>query len=85
MTSPNRQVSMPATPAPALHSAEGCAGDDDANSVAKCPQGAAPDWSGLLCAATATVALVSAIVLQMSGQWSVCVRWFEGLFTGVVA
>lgn len=65
-----------APPAAALDSAEGCAGDDSPGN----PLGDAPDWGGLLCAATFTVALVSAAVLQMSGCWPVCMRWLEGLF-----
>jgi len=77
MSTPARQV---APPAAALDSAEGCAGDDSPGSLRN-----TPDWSGLLCAATFVIALASAVVLQMSGRWSVCMRWLEGLFTGSLA
>ncbi len=65
------------TPAAALYSTEGCAGDDSPGQPAT-----TPDWGGLLFAATVVIALVSAVVLQMSGRWSYCVRWLEALFTG---
>lgn len=64
-------------PAAALDSAEGCAGDDNPGHGAD----RAPDWSGLLCAATVVIALASAVVLQMTGCWPACMRWLEALFT----
>lgn len=67
-----------APPAAALDSAEGCAGDDSPGHGLD----RTPDWSGLLCAATFVVALASAVVLQMTGRWSCCMRWLEALFTG---
>lgn len=54
-------------PDAALHSAEGCAGDYPA--VATVPR----DWSGLLCAATLAVALISSAVIYLSGWWPSCI------------
>lgn len=81
MTTADRERAMHDTkpvapPAAALDSAEGCAGDDSPGSFQD-----APDWGGLLCAATFAVAIVSAVVLQMSGCWSACMTWLERLFS----
>jgi len=70
------RATVPPPPPQARDSAEGCAGEDQADDAG------ALDWGGLLCAATCLVAIVSAIVLQMTGRWSGCIGWLAARFEG---